>query len=81
VWGDENAADCAGRRSSVTWAFVVFPVTGRLDICPPGAAGPERWVELCRNAIAREPGDHTVARACVVTAWMNVGASSPRDAQ
>jgi predicted ATPase len=29
---------------------------------------PERWVELCRNVIARQPGAHTVARACLVFA-------------
>jgi hypothetical protein len=35
---------------------------------------PERWVELCRNVIAREPGAHTVARACLAFALNIAGA-------
>jgi predicted ATPase len=35
---------------------------------------PERWVELSRNVIARRPGAHTVARACLAFALNIVGA-------
>jgi len=35
---------------------------------------PERWVESCRNIIAREPGPHTLARAGLVLAFNVVGA-------
>ena len=35
---------------------------------------PERWVELSRNVIAREPGSHIVARACLTFALNIAGA-------
>jgi predicted ATPase len=35
---------------------------------------PERWVELCRNMIAREPGTHLYARGCLVMALSIAGA-------
>ena len=35
---------------------------------------PERWVELCRNMIARAPGTHTFARAALVFALSIAGA-------
>jgi hypothetical protein len=38
------------------------------------AAGrPERWVEVCRSALARGPGPHTIARACLVSALHFLG--------
>jgi predicted ATPase len=42
----------------VAWAGGVYAAEGR----------PERWVDLCHNIIAREPGTHTFARACLVIA-------------
>ena len=35
---------------------------------------PERWVELCRTMIAREPGPHTYVQACLVMALTIAGA-------
>jgi predicted ATPase/class 3 adenylate cyclase len=38
------------------------------------AAGrPQRWVDVCREAIARGPGPHTIARACLVMALNFLG--------
>jgi hypothetical protein len=37
------------------------------------AGQPERWADLCRNAIAGEAGPHTVTRACLVTALYALG--------
>jgi predicted ATPase len=38
------------------------------------AAGrPERWVEVCRSAIARGPGPRTITRACLVSALYFLG--------
>jgi hypothetical protein len=33
---------------------------------------PERWADLCRNIIARDPGAHTVTRGCLVMANAHV---------
>ena len=41
---------------------------------------PERWVELSRNVIAREPGSHTVARACLTFALNIAGAGDEASA-
>jgi predicted ATPase/class 3 adenylate cyclase len=35
---------------------------------------PERWVNLCRDMIARSPGSHTFTQACLVLALANAGA-------
>jgi len=38
------------------------------------AAGrPQRWVDVCREAIARGPGPHTITRACLVMALNFLG--------
>jgi predicted ATPase len=38
------------------------------------AAGrPQRWVEVCRSAIAQGPGPHAIARACLVMALYFLG--------
>jgi predicted ATPase len=40
------------------------------------AAGqPERWADLCRSVIARGPGPHVIARACLVMALYQSGES------
>jgi hypothetical protein len=35
---------------------------------------PERWVEVCRNVLARSPNKHALARACLVEALTMTGA-------
>ena len=35
---------------------------------------PERWVEVCRNVLARSPSTHAFARACLVQALAMTGA-------
>ena len=38
------------------------------------AAGrPQRWVDVCREAIARGPGPRTITRACLVMALNFLG--------
>jgi tetratricopeptide (TPR) repeat protein len=39
------------------------------------AGQPERWVEVCRNMIARNSGAHTFARASLALALTTIGAS------
>jgi hypothetical protein len=43
---------------SEAWLGAVYTLTGQ----------PERWVELCRNMIARDPGPHVRTHACLVLA-------------
>jgi predicted ATPase len=33
----------------------------------------ERWADLCRSVIAREPGPHTITRSCLVMAFYFLG--------
>jgi hypothetical protein len=84
------AAECyvAGRAEDAVGyaeASRLAITSGRFDKVPYGfeawvgggyiAEGqPERWVDLCRNLIAREQGAHTITRACLVLALNVAGA-------
>ncbi len=69
-YGDAGqAAIDSGRLDQVPFEFEVM--LGGAYITK---GEPERWVELCRNMIAREPGPHTYVRACLVMALTIAGA-------
>ena len=54
---DDGAPIAVSRAHTAPVTGVVYGVAGQ----------PERWVDLCRNAIAGEAGSHTVTRARLVT--------------
>jgi predicted ATPase/class 3 adenylate cyclase len=52
---------------------VPFELESTLGGAYISAGRPERWVELCRNMIEREPGPHTFTRASLVMALTIAG--------
>jgi predicted ATPase len=75
--GDSYSYATAGRLAIESGRFDEVPSEFEVALSATyaNAGEPDRWVELCRNVIARGPGSHTFAKAFLVMGLNIAGAS------